>query len=67
LRAGRGETDSLRRRAVYFAFQALEREDPPVLVLFYPRELMAMSARLTGVPRLGIRDALRHVESFGFR
>jgi peptide/nickel transport system substrate-binding protein len=67
LRAGRGETDSLRRRAVYLAFQALEREDPPVLVLFYPRELMAMSARLTGVPRLGIRDALRHVESFGFR
>jgi peptide/nickel transport system substrate-binding protein len=67
LLAGRGETDTVRRRAIYLAFQALEREDPPVLVLYYPREVQAMSARLEGVPKLGVRDALRHVEAFGFR
>ena len=67
LGAGRAETDSTRRRAIYLAFQALEREDPPVLVLYYPREIQAMNARLAGVPGLGIRDALRHVEAFHFR
>ncbi|HEV8357426.1 MAG TPA: ABC transporter substrate-binding protein [Gemmatimonadales bacterium] len=67
LLAGRGETDTVRRRAIYLAFQALEREDPPVLVLYYPREVQAMSSRLSGVPKLGVRDALRHVEAFGFR
>jgi peptide/nickel transport system substrate-binding protein len=67
LRAGRAETDSARRRAIYGAFQALEREDPPVLVLYYPREIQALNARLAGIPGLGIRDALRHVERFHFR
>jgi peptide/nickel transport system substrate-binding protein len=67
LKAGRGETDTVRRRAIYRAFQALEQEDPPVMVLYYPREIQAMSARLTGVPALGIRDALRHIETFALR
>ncbi len=64
LLAGRRETDPAHRRAIYHAFQALEREDPPVLVLYYPREIQAMTRRLTGLPRLGIRDALRHSETF---
>jgi peptide/nickel transport system substrate-binding protein len=64
LAAGRGETDPVRRHAIYHAFQAVEREDPPVLVLYYPREIQAMTARLTGFPKLGIRDALRHAELF---
>ena len=34
----------MRRRAIYRAFQALEQEDPPVMVLYYPREIQAMSA-----------------------
>lgn len=67
LLAGRQETDSTRRRMIYLAFQALERQDPPVLVLYYPREIQALNARLAGLPALGIRDALRHVESFHFR
>jgi peptide/nickel transport system substrate-binding protein len=67
LLAGRSETDPVRRRATYLAFQALEQEDPPLLVLYYPREIQAMSRRLSGVPPLGIRDALRHVEAFTFR
>ena len=36
--------------------------DPPVLVLFYPRELLAVSTRVAGLPALGLRDALRHAE-----
>lgn len=64
LLAGRGETDTTRRRAIYHAFQAVELTDPPVLVLYYPREIQAMTDRLAGFPRLGIRDALRHVEAF---
>jgi peptide/nickel transport system substrate-binding protein len=40
----------------------LERDDPPVLVLYYPRELIAMRASVKGMPRLGLRDALRHSE-----
>jgi peptide/nickel transport system substrate-binding protein len=64
LLAGRETADPDRRRAIYNAFQRLEREDPPVLVLFYPREIQAVSTRLEGVPKLGIRDALRHSERF---
>ena len=67
LLAGRGERDMERRRAIYRRFQAVEQQDPPLLVLYYPREIQAMNARLTGVPNLGIRDALRHVEKFAFR
>ena len=66
LLAGKRETDPDRRRALYNAFQALELDDPPVLVLYYPREIQAMTGRLAGFPRLGIRDALRHTELFSF-
>ena len=64
LALGRETADPARRRLIYRAFQRLEREDPPVLVLFYPREIQAVSSRLTDIPRLGIRDALRHSERF---
>jgi peptide/nickel transport system substrate-binding protein len=62
LAAGRATLDPARRRAIYREFQRIEREDPPVLVLFYPREIQAMSKRLHGLPALGIRDALRYSE-----
>jgi peptide/nickel transport system substrate-binding protein len=64
LALGRATLDPERRREIYHAFQRLELEDPPVLVLFYPREIQAVSARLQGLPALGIRDALRHSERF---
>lgn len=62
LSLGRATVDPARRRAIYQSFQRVERDDPPVLVLFYPREIQAATARLRGLPRLGIRDALRHSE-----
>jgi peptide/nickel transport system substrate-binding protein len=64
LTIGRTTTDTAVRRQIYRSFQQVERDDPPVLVLFYPREIQAVSARLQDVPRLGIRDALRHSERF---
>lgn len=62
LTLGRATSDVVRRRALYHAFQAVARADPPVLVLFYPRELVAMRDVVRGLPRLGLRDALRHSE-----
>jgi len=67
LASGRAATDSARRHAIYLEFQRLERDDPPVLVLYYPQEIQAMNDRLDGIPALGIRDALRHSETFHFR
>jgi peptide/nickel transport system substrate-binding protein len=62
LLAGRLTTDFAERRKIYHEFQRLEVDDPPVLVLYYPREILAVSARLTGLPHLPIRDALRWTE-----
>lgn len=62
LAAGRATLDTARRREIYAAFQRVEQEDPPVLVLYYPREILAVSRRLQGLPALAIRDALRHSE-----
>lgn len=62
LSRGRSVLDSATRKQIYAEFQHLERNDPPVLVLFYPREIQAMTDRLMGMPALGIRDALRHSE-----
>ncbi|HEX6315213.1 MAG TPA: ABC transporter substrate-binding protein [Gemmatimonadaceae bacterium] len=62
LAAGRATLDSARRRELYQAFQREEMTDPPVLVLFYPRELLALSKRVAGLPAIGLRDALRHAE-----
>lgn len=67
LAVGRTTLDPTVRREIYHAFQRIEMEDPPVLVLFYPREIQAISARLEGLPSLGIRDALRYSERFAKR
>lgn len=62
LAAGRATLDSVQRRDLYNQFQRVEMTDPPVLVLFYPRELLAVNRRVDGLPALGLRDALRHAE-----
>ncbi len=66
LRAGRTAVAPAVRHAAYHAFQQIEASDPPVLVLFYPREIRVRRATLVGLPALGIRDALRQVERFSF-
>ncbi|MGQ0538374.1 MAG: ABC transporter substrate-binding protein [Gemmatimonadaceae bacterium] len=67
LALGRATRDSVRRVQVYHALQSLQIEDPPVLLLFYPRELLAMRDVVEGLPRLGLRDALRHSERLALR
>jgi peptide/nickel transport system substrate-binding protein len=67
LALGRATLDVPRRQAIYREFQRIEMADPPVMVLFYPREIQAVSSRLVGFPSLGIRDALRHSERFALR
>ncbi|MBV6520543.1 MAG: Oligopeptide-binding protein AppA [Gemmatimonadaceae bacterium] len=62
LALGRATRDPAQRREIYRAFQAEEQQDPPVLVLFYPREILAVSAALRGMPALTLRDALRWSE-----
>jgi peptide/nickel transport system substrate-binding protein len=63
---GRHTTDPIERRRIYREFQAVEAEDPPVLVLYYPREIQMVNTALRGMSRLGLRDALRHSERFYF-
>ncbi|PYE52709.1 ABC transporter substrate-binding protein [Deinococcus yavapaiensis] len=67
LRRGRETTSLAARKIIYTNLQRLELTDPPVLVLWYPKELQAIRRNLTGVPDLGIRDALRHSEKFDLR
>ena len=62
LARGRATRDRGARRAIYTAFQAEELLDPPVLVLFYPREILAVSTALQQMPSLTLRDALRWSE-----
>jgi peptide/nickel transport system substrate-binding protein len=61
---GRAVLDPNARREAYLAYQAAEAEDPPVLVLYYPREIQVRRTALSRLPPLGIRDALRHSERF---
>ncbi|HEX9565166.1 MAG TPA: ABC transporter substrate-binding protein [Gemmatimonadaceae bacterium] len=63
LAAGRATLDTVARKRIYAEFQRQEQADPPVLVLFYPREILAVNARVRGVPAMGLRDALRHAEA----
>lgn len=67
LRRGRETTNLAARQNIYNAYQRLTMQDPPALVLYYPKELQAISKGLTGVPNLGIRDALRYSEQFALR
>ncbi|WP_102126537.1 ABC transporter substrate-binding protein [Deinococcus planocerae] len=67
LKRGRETVDVAARKNIYNAYQRLTMQDPPVLVLYYPKELQAISRRLIGVPDLGIRDALRYTERFDLR
>ena len=64
LQTGRATLDPAIRRAAYRRYQEIEAIDPPVIVLYYPQEIQVRRRQLSGVPPLGIRDALRHSEQF---
>ncbi len=58
----RSEADRAKRVQLYHQIQKLIAEDLPVIYLYYPRELQAVSKRTKGLPLIGYRDALTWME-----
>lgn len=58
----RSEADRAKRVQLYHEIQKLIAEDLPVIYLYYPRELQAVSKRTKGLPLIGYRDALTWME-----
>jgi peptide/nickel transport system substrate-binding protein len=56
--AARSEPDEQKRIAMYHDVQAAIAKDVPVIYLYYPPELQALSTRTQGLPLIGYRDAL---------
>jgi len=54
----RSEPDLQKRVALYHQVQDLIAKDIPLVYLYYPPELQAMSSRTQGLPLIGYRDAL---------
>jgi peptide/nickel transport system substrate-binding protein len=54
----RSAPDQRARIALYHRIQAILAKDVPVIYLYYPPELQAMSTRTHGLPLMGYRDAL---------
>lgn len=57
LQEARSTADPEMRKELYFRYQELEMEDPPVSVLYYPKEIRVYPETLQNVPNIGIRDA----------
>jgi peptide/nickel transport system substrate-binding protein len=56
--AARSEPDERKRITMYHEVQAAIAKDVPVIYLYYPPELQALSTRTQGLPLIGYRDAL---------
>ena len=54
----RSEPDQQKRVVLYHQVQDLIAKDIPLVYLYYPPELQAMSSRTQGMPLIGYRDAL---------
>jgi peptide/nickel transport system substrate-binding protein len=59
---GRQQTDHAQRVTIYQQVQKLLAEDVPVVYLYYPQEIQAISSRTQNFALLGYRDALTHME-----
>jgi len=57
---GRKTVDQTARAAIYKKMQELIAEDAPIIYLYYPRELRALSTRVQGFAPVGYRDALTY-------
>lgn len=54
----RAEPDVQKRIEIFHELQALLAEDVPVVYLYYPQEVQAVSTRSKGLPLIGYRDML---------
>lgn len=61
LARGRGTDDLDERAEIYSELQRVWLEDPPGAILFYPRDIHAISESLEGVPALPYRESLQYV------
>ncbi|MDQ3549660.1 MAG: peptide-binding protein [Chloroflexota bacterium] len=59
---GRKEPDPDKRAEIYKELQAVIADDAPIIYLYYPQEIQAISMRTKNFPFLGYRDALTHME-----
>ena len=57
----RSEPDQRKRVAMYHDIQVAIAKDVPLVYLYYPPELQAISSRTQGLPLIGYRDALSWV------
>ncbi|MCL6450368.1 MAG: hypothetical protein K6T75_03635 [Acetobacteraceae bacterium] len=67
LEQGRATADPAARRQVYDRFQALVAEELPYVFLYHPLEIRAWSAKLQGIPGLGLRDAMQYSDEWYFK
>ena len=60
LAEGRKTVDQNARAAIYKKMQEIIAEDAPIIYLYYPRELRAISTRVQDFAPVGYRDALTY-------
>jgi peptide/nickel transport system substrate-binding protein len=58
LERGRAIADEARRAAIYAELQEILADEQPSIILYYPTEVRASSARVQGLPDIGFRDSL---------
>ena len=66
LAAGRKESDKAKRQQTYYRFQEiLASDDPPMVLLYYPKEIRAYNRALKGLPaKLDYLTSWRYVEEW---
>lgn len=66
LTAGRKETDKEKLQQIYYRFQdILALDDPPMVLLYYPKEIRAYNRALKGLPvKLDYLTSWRYVEEW---
>jgi peptide/nickel transport system substrate-binding protein len=60
--SARTEPDPAKRAELYKQLQVVIADDLPVIYLYYPQEIQAMSKRTKNLPLIGYRDALTWME-----
>jgi peptide/nickel transport system substrate-binding protein len=66
LQEGATATTQEGRQKAYYAYQAITVEDPPVLPLAYPVNIIAYNSKIQDVPELHYRDMLLYVPQMWF-
>jgi len=60
LALGRSTADVAQRKTAYYELQKVFLDDPPGAILFYPRDIHAISQKVQGIPQLPYRESLQY-------